>query len=75
MTARDMEATGRTLLAYLTEVRLARARELLNASDEAVSQVAHRVGYEDAATFTALFRRHHEQTPAAYRESSRGSAG
>ncbi|NPD22181.1 GlxA family transcriptional regulator [Corallococcus exiguus] len=72
---RFLEATGRTLLAYLTEVRLARARALLNSSDEAVSQIAHRVGYADASTFTALFRKHHGQTPTLYRESSRGAAG
>lgn len=72
---RFLEATGRTLVAYLTEVRLARARELLRSSTEAVSQIARRVGYEDASTFTALFKAHHGQTPSTYRHESSGSVG
>ncbi|XXF81200.1 AraC family transcriptional regulator [Myxococcaceae bacterium GXIMD 01537] len=61
-----------TLSAYLTGIRLARARALLRSSDEAVSQIAYRVGYEDPSTFTALFKQHHGQTPSAYRKSSGG---
>ncbi|PTL78962.1 GlxA family transcriptional regulator [Vitiosangium sp. GDMCC 1.1324] len=71
---RFLEATGRTLSAYLTDIRLARARALLLSSNEAVSQIAHRVGYEDPSTFTALFKQHHGQTPSAYRKSSAGTA-
>ncbi|WPB82848.1 AraC family transcriptional regulator [Archangium violaceum] len=61
------------MLAYLTGIRLARARALLLSSDEAVSQIAHRAGYEDPSTFTALFKQHHGQTPSAYRKSSAGA--
>ncbi|WP_141592690.1 GlxA family transcriptional regulator [Myxococcus sp. AB056] len=67
---RFLAATGQTLSAYLTEVRLARARALLLSTDEPVSQIACRVGYEDASTFTALFSRRHGLTPSAYRKTS-----
>ncbi|MBU8893975.1 helix-turn-helix domain-containing protein [Corallococcus sp. M34] len=72
---RFQAATGRGLLTYLTEVRLARARALLHSTDEPVSQVAQRVGYEDASTFTALFKAHHRLTPTAYRRASLGGPG
>ncbi|MCY1074125.1 GlxA family transcriptional regulator [Archangium lansingense] len=71
---RFLEATGQTLSAYLTDIRLARARALLLSSNDAVSQIAHRVGYEDPSTFTALFKEHHGQTPSAYRKSAAGTA-
>ena len=69
---RFLEATGRPLSTYLTEVRLARARALLHATNEAVSEIAREVGYEDPSTFTALFKKHHGQTPSVYRKSSTG---
>lgn len=69
---RFLDATGMTLVAYLTEIRLARARALLLATNEPVSQIAYRVGYEDASTFTALFKERHGSTPSAYRKSSTG---
>lgn len=72
---RFLDATGKTLVDYLTEVRLARARALLLSSNEAVSQIAYRVGYEDASTFTALFKKRHGLTPSAYRKTSAGPAG
>lgn len=70
---RFLEATGQTLSTYLTEVRLARARALLLSADEPVSQIAYRVGYEDASTFTALFKQRHGLTPSAYRKASVGT--
>lgn len=69
---RFIDATGKTLVEYLTEVRLARARELLLSTNEPVSQVGYRVGYEDASTFTALFKERHGLTPSAYRKASAG---
>lgn len=72
---RFLQATGKTVVGYLTDVRLARARALLLSTNEAVSQVAYRVGYEDASTFTALFRERHGTTPSAYRKAGLASVG
>lgn len=70
---RFVTATGRSLVEYLTEVRLARARARLLSTTEPVSQIAYGVGYGDASTFTALFKQRHGLTPSAFREAAAGS--
>ena len=72
---RFLDATDRTLSTYLAEVRLAHARALLLSTHEPVSQIAHRVGYGDPSTFTALFKERHGMTPSAFRESASSPFG
>lgn len=67
---RFRDATGMTLTAYRTEIRLARARAMLLATTEPVAQIAYSIGYENASTFIALFRSRHGSTPAVYRKNS-----
>ncbi len=43
---------------YRTNVRLAKARELLTTTTMNVKQVAHQVGYPDALYFSRVFRQH-----------------
>ncbi len=47
------------------------AAELLRNTNLPISEVAARVGYEDAAYFSTLFRRLSTQTPSEYRDSVR----
>ena len=68
------QATGRTVVAWIVEGRLAEARRRLLATDEYVDVIAERVGYADPSHFVRLFRRHHGVTPAAWRAQHR-SAG
>jgi transcriptional regulator GlxA family with amidase domain len=64
-------ATGTTPLHYLQARRMEQARELLKASNLAVSEIAYRVGYQDPHNFSQLFRRHTSVTPQEYRKSLR----
>lgn len=64
-------ATGRAPLRYLQEVRIANARELLKNSNLNILEVAQRVGYQDTAHFSALFKRLTRMTPSAFRKSVR----
>ncbi len=66
------EQTGRTVLEWITERRMAEARRLLVHSGMSVGQVAQRVGYDDPAYFTRAFRRTHGTTPSGWRRSARG---
>lgn len=66
------ERTGRTVLEWITERRMAEARRLLVHSGLSVGQVAQRVGYDDPAYFTRAFRRTHGTTPSGWRRSGRG---
>jgi transcriptional regulator GlxA family with amidase domain len=65
------QATGMAPLAYVQTVRLEEAKQMLEASDEAVEAIANSVGYEDAAFFSRLFRRSVSMTPAQYRRRFR----
>ena len=61
-------ATGRTPGDYLQATRIAVAKQLLEAGTRSVNSVCEAVGYEDAAHFRALFRRHTGMSPAEYRD-------
>lgn len=59
--------TGATPHAFLTELRMGRAAELLRDTSLPVGRVAVTVGYANASRFGAAFRRHHGVTPGRYR--------
>ena len=48
-------AVGKSPYAYMLELRLARAKELLRTSDRPIRAVAERVGFRDPAYFSRLF--------------------
>ncbi len=60
--------TGTNFTEYVTEVRLRRARELLQKSDLNISEVAFRVGFSDGQYFSKIFKKIVGVTPTAYRE-------
>lgn len=64
-------ATGRLPGAYLQMVRVAAARQMLEQGASSVQRVGSSVGYDDAAFFRRVFKRHCGETPAAYRERFR----
>jgi AraC family transcriptional regulator of adaptative response / methylphosphotriester-DNA alkyltransferase methyltransferase len=57
----------------LAKVRMHHARVLLAADAIPVRAVAARVGYHQPAQFAKSFRRHHGQSPSAYRKQRRGT--
>jgi len=62
-------ATGRTVLAWIMERRMAEARYLLLETDHTVGQVATALGYRRASHFIAHFRRLHGATPQVWRRA------
>ncbi|WP_269937815.1 AraC family transcriptional regulator [Arthrobacter sp. HY1533] len=63
---------GLPVLQFQTQLRMARARELLDTTDLAVSAIAAQVGYPDAFYFSRQFRSIHGTTPLRYRSQSKG---
>ncbi|MEQ9138555.1 MAG: helix-turn-helix domain-containing protein [Thalassobaculum sp.] len=61
-------ATGETVVECIQRLRVARARELLEAERLSVEEVSRRVGYEDVAFFRRLFRKYTGMTPSAHRQ-------
>lgn len=63
--------TGRTVLEWISERRMADARRLLVETDLAVEEVGRRVGYSTPAYFVKHFRRSHGTTPLSWRRAGR----
>ncbi len=63
--------TGRTVLEWIQERRMAEARRLLVETDESVERIGARVGYDDPAYFARRFRSAHKTTPASWRNANR----
>jgi len=64
-------ATGLAPKAYLQELRIERARDLLIDTAGSVSEVCFAVGYNDPPSFVRLFTRLSGLTPGAFREHFR----
>jgi two-component system, response regulator YesN len=60
--------TGETVLNYVTNARLKKAKELLEKTDLKIYDVATNVGYQDTKYFSRLFRQWTNQSPSQYRE-------
>jgi AraC family transcriptional activator of pobA len=65
------QRTGRTVGEWITERRMAAARDLLASSSLSVEQVAARVGFPDPAYFSRRFRTLHAAPPGAWRATAR----
>lgn len=61
-------ATGYTPIAYVQQIRVERAKRLLETSDQPIEEIGWGVGYEDPASFRRLFKRLAGITPGAYRQ-------
>jgi transcriptional regulator GlxA family with amidase domain len=64
---RFQQATGMAPLEYVHALRLEEAKQMLEAGDQPIEEIAGEVGYEDAGYFSRLFRRKVSLTPAEYR--------
>jgi AraC family transcriptional regulator of arabinose operon len=63
---------GYSVLQYQTQVRMARAREMLDTTTLPIAMIAGSVGYQDAFYFTRQFHRIHGMTPRDYRAQQKG---
>jgi len=68
---RFKQAVGTPPHAYITQVRIERAKRLLSSTSLPLLEVATRVGYRTQAHFTGVFHRYVGTTPRAYRVASR----
>ncbi|MBM7570071.1 AraC-like DNA-binding protein [Aquibacillus albus] len=68
------EETGKTVIEFVHQVRITRAKKLLTETDEKIICIAMDVGYDDPAFFTRLFSRKVGCSPGKYREKMNGNA-
>ena len=60
--------TGETLVKYITDKRMAAAKEMLSQSDTPIYQVAIQVGYDNYSYFTKAFKQKVGLSPGDYRK-------
>lgn len=61
------QQTGQTLIKYLTDFRMNKAKELLRCSGKKSSVISVEVGYKDPHYFSYLFKKTQGMTPTQYR--------
>ncbi|OAN56242.1 hypothetical protein A7Q26_02210 [Sphingobium sp. TCM1] len=66
-------ATGKSVGRFAAERRMTRARSLLGDTGMMVKEIAWRCGFDNAAAFSAAFRRSTGFTPRQYRSATRQS--
>ncbi len=69
---RFQAVTGLTPLAYVQNVRIEEAKQMLEATSLPVETIAAELGYEDSSFFNRLFKRQVQLTPAQYRRKFGG---
>jgi AraC-like DNA-binding protein len=65
------QAFGETPHAFLTRMRLERARQLLTTSQRSVTEICFDVGFTSLGSFSTLFRREVGISPAEFRKQVR----
>lgn len=66
-------AVGMAPMEYLLAWRMALAKDMLRRRDVAIADVAERVGYASASTFSVAFSRHVGKPPTQYARESEGA--
>ena len=66
--------TGRTVITYLTELRMERALELLKDRSLKAGDIARALGYRNPSYFNLIFKNRYGLTPGAYREGLNSGA-
>jgi AraC-like DNA-binding protein len=67
---RFRELVGETVFAYLSQLRIQRAKEMLKDTSLPVDDIALKIGYESERAFTKTFGKYVGMTPKQYRKKS-----
>lgn len=65
---RFKKATGKTPLSYVQQVRIEKAKRLLEGGEITFETITVEVGYEDPSTFRRMFQKSTGLSPAVYRQ-------
>ena len=69
---RIQELTGKSVPAYISQLRMEKAMRLLKNSspDTLISTIAEQCGFQDVAYFSRVFRQHYDMTPTQARNGN-----
>lgn len=60
--------TGKTFTAYIHELRIAKACEMLSQTEYSVQRIANEVGFSNISQFNRIFLRHKKMSPREFRK-------
>lgn len=63
-----LRSLGRSPMQHLTSLRIERACQLLESTNDKMESIARRVGFENASVFSRAFKRWLGRSPKTYRE-------
>jgi len=66
--------TNKSFTEFLTDVRIGHACKSLLSTDEPISQIAYKSGFNNIANFNRLFKKYKDCTPYEYRQMRRNSS-
>lgn len=66
------EETGSNFVEYVTNLRIAQAKELLEKEEYSMKEICVQVGYSDPNYFSRIFKKNVGVTPTEYRERRKG---
>lgn len=66
---RIKSASGLSLSAFITRVRLEKAKRMLSSNDTSIADIALACGFEDSNYFSRIFKQTYKQTPSQFRRS------
>ena len=67
------ELTGSTAISHFINLKIEHACQLLDVSNESISQISYDVGYDDAYYFSRIFKKIMGLSPSQYRKMRLGS--
>ncbi|HEY2491670.1 MAG TPA: AraC family transcriptional regulator [Paenibacillus sp.] len=65
--------TGYSLIDYVIQVRINKAKELLIQTDATIQEIAESIGYPDRLYFTRIFKKHSGVSPGSFKEMTKES--
>ncbi|MHB1391480.1 MAG: response regulator transcription factor [Clostridia bacterium] len=63
------DSTGKSFVEYLTELRVAKSRELLRETNDSIKEICYKIGYSDPNYYCKIFKRVTGMTPTEYRDN------
>lgn len=68
------ELTGNSMIDYLNQLRIEKAKELLLDTDLTIKQIAAEVGYHNVQSFNRFFRKYEGMPPSSYKSAKSKSS-
>lgn len=68
------QQTGQSPLAFLNQLKIQRACQLLQTTGMRINQICHKVGFDDSYYFSRLFKQQTGHSPRQYREMKHSSS-